>query len=89
MNKPCNIPRDVIRILGGLSAIGLLGIIALAATGLDVPEGLLTLVAGSTAALGSMLSNTRVSGHDQGDSQNVTVVNPTTDPVNTTSQDVG
>lgn len=82
----CNIPRDVVRLLGTFAILGLLGLIVLVYVGKSVPEGLLTLIAGAVGALGSILSSTRPPVEDP---QPVTVENLPSDPVPVEGADVG
>jgi hypothetical protein len=51
--------RMVTGFVGVFAILGLTGIIWLARLSVNIPEGLLTLVAGATGALGAWLANTR------------------------------
>lgn len=79
MFKHCNIPRDVVRILGTVSVVGLIGALGLIALGHPVPNELWMIVTTTAGSLGAMLSQTRT---HQNEPTNVNVVNPSDDPVN-------
>lgn len=83
--KSCNIPREVVRLLGAFSIIGLVGLLFLTWQDKAVPEGMLTLIAGTSGALGAILSSTR----NVNEIQPVEVTNTAKDPVPTTDEGTG
>jgi len=55
----CHVPGSVVRYLGNFAILGLVGIVGLIAYDKEIPEGILTLIAGAVGALASILSSTR------------------------------
>ena len=70
--------RLVVQFIGAVAVLGLAGIIGLAIFGKQIPEGLIQIVTGAGASLGTILANV---SHG---TQAVQVVNAETDPVPTT-----
>lgn len=82
--RPCNIPRDVVRLLGAFGIVGLVGVLALIWCGRTPPEGLIALIGTAVGSLSSILSSTRP-GEEHDSPTSVTVANPPTDPVPVTT----